>query len=108
MTLLLGKLCLIFLRKLVPNFLDLHAFFCSKLLAEHLLHLLVNVMCRLRVVHNLLLLHLDLHTAKLLVELSIFRLLNDFALMLNLLLQAHDLLPENALSLVSFELILLA
>ena len=108
MTLLLGKLCLIFLRKLVLNFLYLHAFFCCKLLAKNLLHLLIDVMCRLRIVHNLLLLHLDLHTAKLLVKLSVFRLLNDFALMLNLLLQAHDLLSKNALSLVSFELILLA
>lgn len=68
---------------------------------------MVNVLRRLCIVHNLLLLQSQALMKQLLVELAVFSLLDDLPLEFYLLFEACDLLSQKTLSLVGLKLVLL-
>ena len=105
--LLLGELSLELRCKLSPQLFDLHALFSCELLSKYFLHLLINVMCCLSIIDDLLLLHLHMQIVVSLFKLALFGLFNDFSFQLNLFFETDDLLTQNSFPLISFKFILL-
>ena len=107
LTISLSELCLVLGRAFLLELPDLRALLGSKLLAQDSLHLLVDIMCCLHIIYDLLLLHLDLLLPHSLIKFSFFCCFYDLTLELNLLFQACYVLPEDAFALVGLELVLL-
>ena len=85
-TFFLRELDLVLLCEFVSQALHLYLLFVCELLPQDAFHLLVDVLGRLSVIYDLLLLHLDLLAPETVIKLTFFCLLDHFTLQFYLLL----------------------